>query len=94
MMKHCTAEPVGQRATEAADLHLVVMYDIKELGTILSIWAHPDDEVYLCGAIMAMGSCGGLSRGVRYGDPRRARRNRSAALASGAASDHPRSRVG
>jgi LmbE family N-acetylglucosaminyl deacetylase len=39
---------------EAADLHLVVMNDIKELGTILSVWAHPDDEVYLCGAIMAM----------------------------------------
>ena len=39
---------------EAADLHLVVMNDIRELGTILSIWAHPDDEVYLCGAIMAM----------------------------------------
>ena len=41
-------------AGEAADLHLVAMNDIKELGTILSIWAHPDDEVYLCGAIMAM----------------------------------------
>jgi LmbE family N-acetylglucosaminyl deacetylase len=26
---------------------------IPELGTILSVWAHPDDEVYSCGAIMA-----------------------------------------
>ncbi len=24
-----------------------------ELGTILSIWAHPDDETYLCGGLMA-----------------------------------------
>lgn len=28
--------------------------DIKDLGTIVSIWAHPDDEAYLCGGIMAM----------------------------------------
>jgi len=39
---------------EAADLLFVVMNDIKEFGTILSVWAHPDDEVYLCGGIMAM----------------------------------------
>jgi LmbE family N-acetylglucosaminyl deacetylase len=30
------------------------MSDIRSLGTILSIWAHPDDEAYLCGGIMAM----------------------------------------
>ena len=24
-----------------------------QLGTILSVWAHPDDETYLCGALMA-----------------------------------------
>jgi LmbE family N-acetylglucosaminyl deacetylase len=39
---------------QAADLLLVAMSDIRELGTILSIWAHPDDEAYLCGGIMAM----------------------------------------
>jgi LmbE family N-acetylglucosaminyl deacetylase len=30
------------------------MTDIGDLGMILSIWAHPDDEAYLCGGIMAM----------------------------------------
>ncbi|MDT4997130.1 MAG: mycothiol S-conjugate amidase, partial [Pseudonocardiales bacterium] len=24
-----------------------------DLGTILSVWAHPDDETYLCGGLMA-----------------------------------------
>jgi LmbE family N-acetylglucosaminyl deacetylase len=32
----------------------MVTREIQELGTILSIWAHPDDEAYLCGGIMAM----------------------------------------
>lgn len=26
---------------------------LKDLGTVLGVWAHPDDEAYLCGAIMA-----------------------------------------
>jgi LmbE family N-acetylglucosaminyl deacetylase len=33
--------------------------DIAELGTILSIWAHPDDEAYLCGGIMAVATAAG-----------------------------------
>jgi len=28
-------------------------YAIAELGTILSVWAHPDDETYLAGGVMA-----------------------------------------
>ena len=27
--------------------------DIADLGTILSVWAHPDDETYLCAGIMS-----------------------------------------
>ena len=27
--------------------------DVRALGTIMSIWAHPDDEAYLCGGLMA-----------------------------------------
>jgi hypothetical protein len=33
--------------------------DIRELGTIMSIWAHPDDEAYLCGGIMAQATAAG-----------------------------------
>ena len=28
--------------------------DVAELGTILGIWAHPDDEAYLAGGVMAL----------------------------------------
>jgi LmbE family N-acetylglucosaminyl deacetylase len=30
------------------------MLEVAELGSILSIWAHPDDETYLAGGVMAM----------------------------------------
>jgi hypothetical protein len=36
----------------------MAVQDITELGTILSIWAHPDDEAYLCGGIMGYGCRG------------------------------------
>src|SRR5438552_853733 len=29
------------------------MKDVSELGTILGVWAHPDDEAYLSAALMA-----------------------------------------
>jgi LmbE family N-acetylglucosaminyl deacetylase len=32
---------------------------VAELGTILGIWAHPDDEAYLSGGLMAMARDGG-----------------------------------
>jgi LmbE family N-acetylglucosaminyl deacetylase len=35
------------------------MSDIQELGTVLSIWAHTDDEAHLCGGIMAMAAAAG-----------------------------------
>jgi LmbE family N-acetylglucosaminyl deacetylase len=31
-----------------------VTLEVADLGTILSIWAHPDDESYLAGGVMAM----------------------------------------
>ena len=37
----------------------MVMQDVSALGTILSIWADPDDEAYLCGEIMAMATAAG-----------------------------------
>ena len=43
---------------------------VPELGTILGIWAHPDDEAYLSAALMAeaRGSSGELPRLLR-GEP-------------------------
>lgn len=32
---------------------------VAELGTILSVWAHPDDEGYCCGALMAEAAAAG-----------------------------------
>ena len=29
------------------------MKEVSELGTILGVWAHPDDEAYLSAALMA-----------------------------------------
>ena len=29
------------------------MIDVTSLGTILGVWAHPDDETYLTGGLMA-----------------------------------------
>jgi LmbE family N-acetylglucosaminyl deacetylase len=33
--------------------------DVAELGTVLGVWAHPDDEAYLSGGLMAMARDGG-----------------------------------
>ena len=35
------------------------MFDVSTLGTVLSIWAHPDDEAYLAGGVMAMAAAHG-----------------------------------
>lgn len=39
---------------------VVSVVDVARLGTIVSIWAHPDDEAYLCGGLMAMARAAGL----------------------------------
>jgi LmbE family N-acetylglucosaminyl deacetylase len=38
----------------------VAQADLAELGTIVSVWAHPDDEAYLCGGLMATAADAGL----------------------------------
>ncbi|HEX2195350.1 MAG TPA: PIG-L family deacetylase [Actinomycetota bacterium] len=35
------------------------MFDVSRLGTILGVWAHPDDETYLSGGIMALAARAG-----------------------------------
>ena len=33
--------------------------DVRTLGTILGVWAHPDDEAYLSAGVMAMATRAG-----------------------------------
>ena len=49
------------RRCAAGGLGVIVagMQTIGDLGTILSIWAHPDDETYLSGAVMAAAAANG-----------------------------------
>jgi LmbE family N-acetylglucosaminyl deacetylase len=42
---------MGSRAEGAA---VIACDDVAELGTILGIWAHPDDEAYLSGGLMTL----------------------------------------
>ena len=44
--------------------------DADRLGTVLSIWAHPDDETYLAGGVMASCVAAGQRVRVRVGDRR------------------------
>lgn len=50
--------------------------DVATLGTILGVWAHPDDEAYLCGGLYALARdagarviCVTATRGELGGDP-------------------------
>jgi LmbE family N-acetylglucosaminyl deacetylase len=36
-----------------------LIVDVAELGTMLTIWAHPDDETFLAGGVMAMAAANG-----------------------------------
>jgi LmbE family N-acetylglucosaminyl deacetylase len=40
--------------TDTGTLERMSRLEVHELGTILSVWAHPDDEGYCCGGIMSM----------------------------------------
>jgi LmbE family N-acetylglucosaminyl deacetylase len=44
---------MAQRRTPAPDDVSDRSYGVERLGSILSIWAHPDDETYLAGGLMA-----------------------------------------
>ena len=35
------------------------MIDVADLGTILGVWAHPDDDIYLSAGLMAAAVAGG-----------------------------------
>jgi hypothetical protein len=35
------------------------MIDISDLGTVLGVWAHPDDETFLTAGLMALARAGG-----------------------------------
>ena len=54
-----------------------------ELGTVLGVWAHPDDEAYLSAGLMALARRHGRPGGRRHGDRRRARHRRPGLLATG-----------
>ena len=45
-----------------------------DLGTVLTIWAHPDDETYLVGGLSAAADRRRPPRRLRHRDPRRGRR--------------------
>ena len=45
---------VAERTLTVMNRQTAAFDDIASLGRILTIWAHPDDESYLAGAVMAM----------------------------------------
>ena len=59
--------------------------DVSQLGTIMGVWAHPDDEAYLSAGLMALARDAGSAGDVRDRHPRGARHARPAGLAAGTA---------
>jgi LmbE family N-acetylglucosaminyl deacetylase len=39
--------------------HTTTLQQIRQLGTILSIWAHPDDETFMAGGLLSMAATAG-----------------------------------
>ena len=56
-----SAEEVRTRTLMAMTRQIACADGIASLGRILTIWAHPDDESYLSGALMAMARANGQS---------------------------------
>ena len=51
------------------------MDSLTRLGTVLVVWAHPDDETYLVGGLSAALTGRGTAGGLRDGHPGRGRRH-------------------
>src|SRR5690606_37622120 len=53
------ARLLWRRAGPARDAHEGGSVMITDLGTVLGVWAHPDDEAYLSGGLMALATDAG-----------------------------------
>src|SRR6185369_15253236 len=53
--RQCRDSAVGQAGdSRAGGATVNTSDDVAALGTILGVWAHPDDEAYLSGGLMAL----------------------------------------
>ena len=85
----------GRAGTRLADWRAVTSLGTsRALGTIMSIWAHPDDEAYLCGGPDGGGHRCRVPGRLRHRHPRRTRCHRSGPVAAGSAGRDSRDRDG
>ena len=67
--------------------------EVADLGTIVAVFAHPDDETYIAGGLMALARRSGQPRRARHRNEGRARHRRPAAVPAPAARRDPRARA-